>query len=118
MRAFEVHLNGKRLFVAGVGGDGVLSAMVNHIAGHRRNELHLTVGGLISATEEHVTWRNLRLKLGDKVALRIVERDSIDQPAKRYRPDSKQDERNSKAYIKAMAKKFGWKLVTQLNKSK
>src|SRR6266851_2825145 len=118
MRAFEVHLNGKQLFVAGVGGDGVLSAVVNHIAGHRRNELHLTVGGLIIATEEHVTWRNLRLKLGDKVALRIVETDSIDQPAKRYPTDSKRDERNSKAYMRAMAKKFGWKLITSPRKSK
>jgi len=118
MRAFEVHLNGKRLCVAGLGGDGVLNTMVDHVAGHGRNELYLRVGGLISATEEHVRWRNLRLRLGDKVALRIVETDFVDKPAKRYRADSKQDERNSKAYVRAVAKKFGWKLITSPRKSK
>jgi hypothetical protein len=52
MRAFEVHLNGKRLCVAGIDGDCVLNVILNHVAGRGRNELWLSVGGLISATEE------------------------------------------------------------------
>jgi hypothetical protein len=95
MRAFEVHLNGKRLCVAGINGDCVLSVIVNHVVGDGRNELWLNVGGLISATEEHVRWKAPHLRLGDKVALRIVETDLVDKPVKRFRTDSKQDERNS-----------------------
>ena len=118
MRAFEVRLNGKRLCVAGIDGDCVLNVIVNHVLGHGRNELWLTVGGLISATEEHVRWKVPHLKLGDKVALRIVETDLVDKPVERFRTDSKQDERNSKAYVRAVAKEYGWKLITRPRKSK
>jgi hypothetical protein len=118
MRAFEVHLNGKRLCVAGIDGDCVLSVIVNHVAGHDRNELWLNVGGLISTTEEHLRWKTPRLKVGDKVALRIVETDQVDKPVKRYRTDSKEDEKNSKAYVRAVAKKYGWKLLTRPKSSK
>ena len=118
MRAFDVRLNGKCLCVAGVGDDGVLSTIVNHVAGFGRDEVSLRVGGLESPTEEHVTWRNLKLKVGDEVTVRIVEADSVDKPKSRYRPNSKQDERNSKAYIQALAKKFGWTLTTGRKKSK
>ena len=48
MRAFKVELNGKRLCVAGIGGDGVLSTMVDYIGNGRRKRLHLRVGGLFS----------------------------------------------------------------------
>src|SRR5580700_5668301 len=112
MRAFDVRLNGKRLCIAGVGDNGVLNTMVDHVAGFGRDEVSLRVGGLVSTTEEHVTWRRLQLKVGDEVTVRIVEADSVDKPRSRYRPNSKQDERNSKAYIQALAKKFGWKLIT------
>jgi len=118
MRAFDVLLNGKRLCVAGVGDNGVLSTIVNHVAGFGRDEVSLRVGGLASATEEHVTWRALTLRVGDEVTVRIIEADSVDKPRSRYRPNSKQDERNSKAYIQALAKKFGWKLIASPKKKK
>ena len=113
MRAFEIHLNGKRLCLAGIDGDCVLTVIVNHVVGDGRNELRLHIGGLISATEEHVRWKAPHLRLGDKMALRIVETDRVDKPAKRYRTDAKQNERNSKAYVRAVAKKYGWKLLTR-----
>jgi len=113
MRAFQVSLNGKRLCVAGIGQDGVLTGIVDHVARRGRNELSLHVGGLISPTEEHVTWRNVRLKVGDIVSLKIVEADSVDSPRSRYRSGSKQAERNQKAFARAVAKKFGWKLLTR-----
>jgi hypothetical protein len=91
--------------------------IVNHVVGDGRNELWLNVGGLISATEEHVRWKAPHLRLGDKVALRIVETNQVKR-VKRYRTDSKQDERNSKAYVRAVAKKYGWKLLTRPKKSK
>jgi hypothetical protein len=38
MRAFEVYLNRKRLCVAGIGDDGVLDTMVDHVVGKGRTE--------------------------------------------------------------------------------
>jgi hypothetical protein len=90
--------------------------MVNQIVGHGRRDLHLQVGGLISATEEHVVWRKVQLKVGDEVTLRIVEAGRVDRPKKRYRMDSTEHEKNTKAYCLAAAKKYGWKLITSLNK--
>jgi hypothetical protein len=117
MRAFEVSRNGKRLCVAGIDGDCFLNTMVDHIAGVRgRPELYLHVGGLISATEEHVIWRSTRLKDGDEVRVKIVETERADRPRRKYRTDSSDSEKNTKAYVLAAAKKYGWKVITSRNK--
>lgn len=64
MRAFNVSLNGKKLCLAGVGEPGVLSAIVNWVAGDREADMFIEVGGL--ANEEHVGWVNQkRLQVGD-----------------------------------------------------
>jgi len=55
MRAFEVHLNGKRLCVAGIGEDGVLTAIITDVARKDGNDLDLTVGGLVSRTGDTST---------------------------------------------------------------
>ena len=112
MRAFEVHVNGKRLCVAGIGDDGVLNTMVDYVVGHGRSELYLRVGGLISPTMEHVLWRNQRLKTGDEVRVTIVESASTDRPKKRYRLDPKRELRAQKKYVREMAQKLGWKVTT------
>src|SRR5438477_171203 len=66
MRAFEVSLNGKKLCVAGIGEDGVLSTCLNWVTRGGVGDLFLQVGGLISPTEESVTWvRQKPLKVGD-----------------------------------------------------
>ena len=117
MKAFRVRLNGKQLCIAGVGSDGVLTAIIDHVAG-KRNEVGLNVGGLISSPEEFVTWRLLRLKVGDEVLVKICETASVDKPRKRHKPGSKEDEKNQKAYIRAMVKKWGWRLLVRPKKSK
>jgi hypothetical protein len=71
MRAFEVYLNGKRLCVAGIADDGVLTTIIDHVLGHGRNEQHVRIGGLNSTTGEHVIWKRKRLKTGDEVRVRI-----------------------------------------------
>jgi hypothetical protein len=38
MRAFEVYLNGKRLCTAGIGDDGVMNTMIDHVIGDGRDE--------------------------------------------------------------------------------
>ena len=90
MRAFEVYLNGKKLCLAGIGDDGVLSAIVNWVTRRDRGDLFLEVGGLISPTEEHVAWTSQKpLRVGDKIQVKIVERSTVDKPAKKHRTDPK-----------------------------
>src|SRR6185437_12072968 len=108
MRAFEVYVNGKRQCVAGIGGDGVLNAMLDHVAPRGCDHLTLRVGGLINSIDEHVTWRVLRLKIGDEVRVKIIEFDRVDKPRKRHRRDSAEERKNLKRYVRAMAKEFGW----------
>jgi hypothetical protein len=114
MRAFKVEVNGKRICVAGVGTNGVLSAITNCGGSPaRRGDLFLHVGGLFSETDEYATWTLLKLKVGDRIVLKVVETDSVDKPRERYLLDSKTSERNQKAYVRAVVKKFGWRLVTR-----
>lgn len=109
MRAFRVELNGKRLCVAGVGADGVLTAIASYVANARpAGTLDLRVGGLYAATREHATWANIGLRVGDRVLLRVIETDLVDKPKKRYRADPKAEARSQKAYVRAWARKFGW----------
>ena|SRR5215469_13019321 len=112
MRAFEVHRNGKRLCVAGIGGDCVLNTGVDHVVHGGRPELYLRVGGLISATEEHVIWRSMRLKDGDEVTVKIIKTDRVDRPRRKYKSDSQLAQKNAEAYVLAVAKKYGWRLIT------
>jgi len=90
MRAFEIIVNGKTLCVAGVGDEGVLSAVVDWIVSPKQGDLSLTVGGLIGSSE-HVNWiRREPLALDDEVRVRIVEVSQADEPThrQRNRPDS------------------------------
>jgi hypothetical protein len=113
MRAFQVELNGKRICTAGVGADGVLTAILDYVGGERGDRLSLSVGGLTSPAHEHVIWRQVGLKVGDLVAVKVVEAESIDKPRKRYRKDPKAEEKNQKALVRVWARKFGWRIVTQ-----
>lgn len=113
MRAFEVHLNGKRLCLAGVGERGVLTAIIDHVAGLKGSNLNLNVGGLFSSTGKHVRWRNRRLRVGDEVLVKIVDTESVDKPRDSYRLNPEADEIKQKAHIRAMAKKFGWRIDTR-----
>ena len=113
MTAFEVRRNGKRLCVAGIDGDCVLTTIVNYVAGgKRRPDLFMQVGGLIISTDEHVIWRNVRLKHGDEVMIRIIGTERVDRATRKYKSDSKESEKNQKAYVLAVAKKYGWKVIT------
>jgi hypothetical protein len=117
MRVFEVSLNGERLCVAGIDGDGVLNAMVDHVKINARDDLRLRVGGLVSATEEHLTWAQAGLKVGDEVRVRILEFDSVDEPKRRkLREDLERDQlEGNKEYVREFAKKLGWSLTEPPN---
>ena len=114
MRAFEVHLNGKRLCVAGIGDQGVLNALISLMLGQNRNEVRLEVGGLSLPFQEYLTWSKRKLRSGDEVRIRVCEANSIDRPKERIKQveiDPKEDIRNQKRYVREMARKFGWKIV-------
>jgi hypothetical protein len=113
MRAFKVYLNGKRLCTAGIGDDGVLCTIINHVTGRGRNELDLRVGGLISPLDEHVDWENRDLRVGDEVRIKIVEIESSDKPKTRHRWDPREQSKMERRYVRATAKKLGWKIETR-----
>jgi hypothetical protein len=114
MRAFEVSLNGKKLCLAGIGDDGVLSAKVNWVTGDKASDLFLVVGGLVSPTREHVSWvRQKPLRVGDVIRVKIVETPSTDRPVKKHRIDPAEELRSEKRYVRLMAKRLGWKIQAQ-----
>jgi hypothetical protein len=111
MRAFEVRFNNKTLCVAGVDADGVLTAIVSWVTGKDRDELFLDVGGRISPTSENLAWiRQKRVEIGDEIRVKIVQADSVDEPAIRERDDPAKRLRAQKNYVRTMAKQFGWKV--------
>jgi hypothetical protein len=111
--AFEVYRNSKRLCVAGIGDDGVLTTTVTHVVGKGRNQVCLRVGGLISTTREFVEWRSQQLKTGDEIRVKIVEATSVDRPKERRKEDPNQELKRQKRYVREMARKFGWQVTTK-----
>jgi hypothetical protein len=84
MRAFEIRLNGKKVCLAGVG-KGILAVTVNWVA--RPKPSHeiggFAVGGIIDATEQQVEWASQRLRIGDELRIKVVEKGAVDTPRKR-----------------------------------
>ena len=117
MRAFEVYLNGERLCTAGIGDDGVLNTLLDHVKGNGRDEVYLRVGGLISPIGEHVTWRTLKVKAGDELRVRIIESEKVDKPRKRYRRNPATEMTRLKHYVRAMAKQLGWQIMAKKTNS-
>jgi hypothetical protein len=113
MKAFQVRLNGTKLCVAGLSEQGVLTAIVDYVSGYGRDELALSVGGLISSKEEHVRWVERRaLQTGDEIQLKVIETESADRPKERHRRDPAAERKQQKRYVREMAKKFGWTITT------
>jgi hypothetical protein len=112
MKAFQVHLNGRKLCTAGFSErDVVLTAIIDHVSGHGEDMLALTVGGLISPKGEHVRWvKHKKLRSGDEVRVTIIETQSADSPKERHtRADMPAPTlTQQKQYVRQMAKKFGW----------
>jgi hypothetical protein len=118
MRAFKVLLNGKKLCLAGIGDDGVLSAIVNWVGGGRGPaDLFLLVGGLVSPAQEHVRWvRQKPLRVGDEIRVKIIDATLVDHPIERYAANSASNIKNQKAYVRAAARQLGWTIQTHHKK--
>jgi len=100
MIAFQLRLNGKKLATAGLPGRHVLSAIMWSVVrtdraigraarqGGKlsRRELDLHLGGLSSREDgsgAFVDWVNTALRVGDTIALQIVDVKRPDEPAER-----------------------------------
>jgi hypothetical protein len=89
MIAFDVYLNGKKVCTAG--GDDLteLSAAVYFFPRrHRRDNLGptLAVAGVAPRPEEFFEWAYSRLRVGDKVQVKVVEAPRADKALHRRRP--------------------------------
>jgi hypothetical protein len=109
MRTFEVHLNKRKLCVAGLDADCVLTAIIDYVSG-KRGRLHLSVGGLNTSAEEHVSWQDRHLRVGDEIRIRIASRRQADAPVKRFPRDPSKELESKKRYVRNYAKELGWEI--------
>ena len=116
MRAFEIHLNGKKLCVAGLEG-GTLNFFVGCSENRQgRGGVGLNMTGILP-TLATVRWLHRGLRMNDEVCLKVVESAKSD----RYKimQEAPADERKyKKAYVRRMAKEFGWSIQTGTKRRK
>ena len=113
MRTFEVFLNRKRLCIAGIEADCVLSAIINYVSikrDRKRDRSGLTVGGLNTEKDEHVRWVNRSLRVGDEIRIRIAKRTRADKAVERIPRDRAKDMESMKRYVREYAKQLGWEI--------
>jgi hypothetical protein len=110
MRVFQVYINGKRRCLAGIGNDGVLSAIATLVVSPGRREMMLSVSGLINPANEHVRWLDRKLRVGDEIKIKFSEGVLADKPKSRHPKDPAKDLEKQKEYVRSMAKKFEWKI--------
>ena len=93
MKSFEVKINGKKQCTAGVGQNGVLTAILSFAKGTRASpetdqgseseSLDIRVAGLANidpGTSEHLEWLHQDLSVGDEITIKIVEVLECDEP--------------------------------------
>ena len=89
MKSFVVSVNGRRICTAGIGPNGVLSAILSWVGGGSRRaaegRLTFHVAGLDSRTDEHADWAVPEVAVGDEITIRIVEAENVDPEARRRR---------------------------------
>lgn len=118
MTAIEVHVNGKKQCVAGIARDGVVSAILSWVARGDdlpklpQEQISLCVGGLDSQRDEHMDWLTREIKIGDEIVLRVVDVQKPNAPKEKSRRSASNTRRQQKAYVRRMAKVFGWRIQT------
>ena len=110
MRAFEIHLNGKKLCVAGIERGTLLFSIGCSENKKGRGAVSLGMTGL-KLNQETVRWQQRTLQLNDEVRIRIVEADALDKPEV-LKPASRDTRKYEKAAVRRLAKEFGWTVQT------
>jgi hypothetical protein len=119
MIAFDVFLNRKRLARAGVGSDGVLTAITTWVrrrAPERRGkrprwdrDLSFSLGGYRSTNDEvgeHFKWEDRKLKPGDVITIKVITAARVDEPRRRIAEDPESVERSQRRYYQRLKRKF------------
>lgn len=119
MIAFDVFLNRKKLARAGVGSDGVLTAMTSWVCrrasqtvGKRRQwnrDLSFSLGGYRSTNGdvgEHFRWEDRKLKPGDVLTIKVITATRVDEPRRRMAEDPELVERSQKRYYQCLKRRF------------
>jgi len=114
MITFKVSLNGTKICIAGVRDVGVLSAIVTCVRrkaqdrrrGSRRQELSVEVGGLDGGANEHLKWLSRRLRVGDRLAIEVIESETVDTPTRRHRDDPRMVQRAKRRYLARLKKEY------------
>jgi hypothetical protein len=119
MIAFDVFLNRKRLARAGVGSDGVLTAITTWVrrrAPERRRkrprwdrDLSFSLGGYRSTNDEvgeHFKWEDRKLKPGDVITIKVITAARVDEPRRRIAEDPELVERSQRRYYQRLKRKF------------
>ena len=119
MIAFDVFLNRKKLARAGVGSDGVLTAMTTWVrrrasrpGGKRQRwdrDLSFSLGGYRSTNGdvgEHFKWEDRKLKPGDVLTIKVITAARVDEPRRRIAEDPKSVERSQRRYYRRLKRKF------------
>ena len=116
MKVFDVSVNDRKLCRAGVGADGVLSAIVTWVnltgpaakearhLGRPLDETRLHVGGLRKNT--HFGWSERNLRAGDRVTIEVSQAKTSDPPARQKRNDPARDERREREYYLRLKQKY------------
>ncbi len=117
MIAFDVFLNNKKLARAGVGSDGVLTAMTTWV--RRRasrtggpqwdRDLSFSLVGYRSTTGdvgEHFRWEDRKLKPGDVLTIKVITAVRVDEPRHRVAEDPELVERSQRRYYQRLKRKF------------
>jgi len=119
MICFDVRVNGDKVCTAGIGKFGVMSAMVNWVRRHPRPELklprtkqlELNVGGFCRQSStgdgEHLRWLARALKVGDKVTISVLDKDTYDEPKRREPYIARVEEQHEREYYERLKKKYG-----------
>jgi hypothetical protein len=119
MIAFDVFLNRKKLARAGVGSDGVLTAITTWVrrrAPERRGkrprwdrDLSFSLGGYRSTNDEvgeHFKWEDRKLKPGDVITIKVITAARVDEPRRRIAEDPELVERSQRRYYQRLKRKF------------
>ena len=116
MLCFEVIINNESRIIAGLDEITVLTAILSYRTadskeeGNENDDLRLSVGGLISHGKhdcEHLDWIKRFLKIGDAIAIRVVESDEVSPPIRRERQDPDFVAKEQRRYYENLKQEYG-----------
>jgi hypothetical protein len=119
MIAFDVFLNRKKLARAGVGSDGVLTAMTTWVrlrasrAGGKQpqwdRDLSFSLAGYRLTNGDvgqHFKWEDRKLKPGDVLRIKVITAARVDEPRRRIAEDPELVERSQRRVYQRLKRKF------------